>query len=405
MVRKNKQSMFFYRLTQFISWFVAVFIFRRKFLRNEIKGKRGPFVVIANHQASLDFTNLIGATRTPMTFVISRSFYDTLPVKGIMRRIGVIPKQQFQTTLHDLKEMKRVIEEGRILVLYPAGLMCEDGLSTPIPAGTYQFLKWIGADIYVAKTSGTYFATPKWGKGIRSGRTYLDIYRLFAKEEIADMDMQTVKEKTNAALYFDAYREQEDYNVRYKGADNIEGLENVLYMCHHCLTEHHMRVKEKNIIYCEACGYEQQCDSYSFLHHSGDVGEELRYVSDWSRLIYSELKEQILQGSIDHLCAETDIYMIDPQKNKFVEVGSGWVHLSDNGFLLYGNANGKEIGEHIPISSFASLPFRPGRHLELQHGDVIYRCALCDGQLVMKFINMVKIFYELHVEQREQVHS
>ncbi|MBQ9740016.1 MAG: YscO family type III secretion system apparatus protein, partial [Kiritimatiellae bacterium] len=50
----------------------------------------------------------------------------------------------------------RIDEEG-ILVIYPAGLMSDDGTSTPIPAATYSFLKWIKADIYMAKTIGTYF--------------------------------------------------------------------------------------------------------------------------------------------------------------------------------------------------------------------------------------------------------
>ena len=48
----------------------------------------------------------------------------------------------------------------------------------------------------------------------------------------------------------------------------------------------------------------------------------------------------------------------------------------------------------IPITNFASLPFKPGKHLEVQHGEKIYRCVLKDGHLAMKFINMVKIFYE-----------
>ena len=73
-MRYTKPNLFIYRLAQVISWFVATFIFRRKILRNEIRGKQGAYVVIANHQAALDFVNLIGATRRPMSFVISKSF-------------------------------------------------------------------------------------------------------------------------------------------------------------------------------------------------------------------------------------------------------------------------------------------------------------------------------------------
>ena len=50
-------------------------------------------------------------------------------------------------------------------------------------------------------------------------------------------------------------------------------------------------------------------------------------------------------------------------------------------------AKGEEIDISVPVSNLASLPFKPGRHIELQHGDDIYRCVLSDGKLAMKFIN------------------
>jgi len=183
----KKPNLFFYRLAQVASNIVAKLIFKRSFLRNELKGKKGPYIVIANHEAALDFVNLIGATSQRMSFVISNSFYNTLPIKKIFDKIGVIPKQQFQTSVRDLKMMKAVIDAGQPLVIYPAGLMCEDGLSTPIPSATYKFLKMMKTDIYVARTTGTYFVTPKWAKGIRPGRTYMDIYKLFSKEELKEL--------------------------------------------------------------------------------------------------------------------------------------------------------------------------------------------------------------------------
>ena len=262
-MKYKRPNLFYYRLTQCVSWFVSTFIFQREILRNEIDGKQGPFVVIANHQAAFDFVNLIGITKRPMTFVISNSFYHSLPVKEIIDELGMIPKQQFQTTFEDIKKMKAVIENGEVLVLYPCGLMCEDGISTPIPSATYKFLKMLNADIYVAKTSGTYFAMPKWGKGFRPGKTYMDIYKLFSKEDLAALNIEEIKEKTDDAILFDAYREQETFKIKYKNSDNIEGLENVLYMCPHCKTEFSMHIKNKHTIYCESCGYEETGDDYS----------------------------------------------------------------------------------------------------------------------------------------------
>ena len=397
MRKKNKirrQSLFFYRLAQVASWFVAVFVFRRKLLRNEIRGKKGPFVVIANHEAQYDFVNLIGATAVPMTFVISESFYNTLPVKGVMDRIGVIPKQQFHTGIRDIRRMKATVEAGRILVIYPAGLMSEDGLSTPIPAATYAFLKWLGVDVYVARSEGTYFAMPKWSKGTRRGRTFLDIYKLFSAEDLAELDEETVRERTYEALFFDAYREQERRLVKYRDGNNVEGLENVLYKCPHCGTEFSVAAENTDTLRCTACGFAERCDEYGFLHKISRGGKEIRYVSDWSRRIYNELRQSMESGEEGTLSSETSIHLINKSKYKFCEEGRGTLTLSAEGFRLQGTLRGEAIDLAIPTTHFASLPFSPGKYLELQYGKEIYRCVLDDGRLAMKFVHLVKLYYE-----------
>ena len=391
----KKPNLLCYRIAQIAAWLVATFVFRRKILRNEIKGKKGPFVVIANHQAALDFVNLIGATRRPMSFVISNAFFNTLPIRGFLTRMGVIPKQQFQTTVRDMKRMKAVIDHGEPIVIYPAGLMCEDGLSTPIPAATYKFLKWLDADVYVAKTSGTYFAMPKWTSGFRPGRTHLDIYKLFSREELKDLDLGQVKSRADEALLFDAYREQETFRVKYSNGSNIRGLEHVLYQCPHCLAEFSVEAVEKDRLRCSACGYEQGSDAYGFLHKTSSHGEELRYVSDWSLGIYGRLKEKLLSGEVADLSTPMTIRMIDYARKKFMDVGHGTLSLNARQFTIDGVIREQPVSLAVSIAGVPTLPFKPGKYLEVQDGNDIYRCVPEDGRLVMKFINMVKIFHEL----------
>lgn len=397
-MKSVKQNKLYYRIAQVISRFISRFIFKRRILRNEIKGKKGPYLIIANHECALDYLNLIGASITPMTCVISNSFFNTLPIKGFLRKMGVIPKQQFQTHLDDIKKMKSVINAGRVLVIYPAGLMTENGLSTPIPDATYRFLQWLKTDVYVARTTGSYFVMPKWGKGLRPGRTHLDIYKLFSCEELAGMEIGDIRKKADEAMLFDAYREQEEMQVRYRHGDRIEGLENVLYMCPHCRREMTMRVRDEHTIYCTECGYAETSDEYGFLHLDGEAGEEIRYVSDWSRMIYADLRERILAGTDGEISTVGRIAMIDEKKKKYADVGEGSVSLSKDGFHFVGRIHGNEVDTVIPITAFASLPFSPGKHFEIQHGDDIFRCYPEDGRIVMKIINIVKIYYELSIE-------
>lgn len=391
----KKPNPFFYGAVRTASWLAAKCVFRRKVLRNEIKNATGPYVVIANHQCALDFVNLIGLTRRRMSFVISSSFYSTLPLRRVVDGLGLIPKQQFQTVPRDLKRMKEVIDAGQPLVIYPAGLMCEDGLSTPIPSATCKFLKWLGADIYVARISGSYFAMPKWGKGLRPGRTTLDVYKLLDREQLAATPLPELKRLTDEALLFDAYREQETRRDRYLNCADIRGLEQVLYLCPHCGAEHTIQMQDRDTLFCTACGFTQQSDEFGFLHKTTGPGEEVRYVSDWSLHIREAQRQALRQQPERELVTEARIRMIAPGEHKFVDAGEGTVRLSARHLHLEGTANGQPLALSLPLVNIPSLPFSPGKHFEIQHGDTIYRCLPQDGRTVMKLIRTLQLFHEM----------
>lgn len=394
--RTIKQCRLSYAFFKLLANIVAKFKFKRKFLRNELRGKKGPMVVISNHAAALDFVNLIGATRRPMHFVISSSFYRTLPFKGIVRRLGLIPKQQFQTTLGDMRSMKHVIDDGKILVIYPTGLMSDDGGAQPLPVATYQFLKWLKADVYMAKNIGTYFSMPKWREdGMRGGRTFIDIYKLFDADELDHTDLSLIQAKLDKALSFDAYEEQEELLIKYKRNRNIKGLENILYQCPHCGKEYTVQVKNKSTIYCEECGFAETADAYQFLHKASAFGEEIRHPSKWSNLIRENIKKQIEQGELSTLTTPVKIQTIPEGKCRFENVGKGTLTLCAEHFNITGLLGGTPTELTVPILQFASLPYKPGSYIELQHGADIYRCWPENGRIVTKLIHMVELFYEL----------
>jgi len=397
-MRYQKPNLFVYRVAQAISWIAATLIFRLKVGRNDIKNKDGAFLVIANHQCALDFVNLIGATKRPMTFVLSKSFFSTLPIQGILKKMGIIPKQQFQTTVADMKKMKAVVEAGQPLVIYPAGLMCEDGLSTPVPKATYKFLKWMNVDVYMARTEGSYFVMPKWSKKLHPGRTDMDITLLFTKEELAALSLDEIRERTDAVLLYDAYRDQERHPYAYAACEDIQGLENVLYMCPHCGSEHTVQVRDKSIIICTACGFTETMDARGFFHCE-DKEKEIRYVSDWSKQIYEAMAKKLREDDSVRIQADVTFRMVDETKHKMVDVGEGSVLLKRGSITLTGTIRGRETNLEVPIVGIPALPFSPGKHLEVQHGENIYRCVFKDGKPVMKFINMLKAFYCL--EQAE----
>ena len=394
----QKPNRVVYRFAQGVSWVAAKALFHLEIGRNDIKNKEGAFLVIANHQCALDFVNLIGATSRPMTFVLSKSFFSTLPIQGVLKKMGIIPKQQFQTTVSDMKKMKAVVEAGEPLAIYPAGLMCEDGLSTPVPKATYKFLKWMNVDVYMARTEGSYFVMPKWSKKLRPGKTQMDISLLFAKEELGKLGLEEIQKRTDAVLLYDAYRDQEQHPYHYAGCEDIRGLEHVLYQCPHCGNEYTMQVTDKSVITCSACGFSQTMDKQGFFHCE-DREKEIRHVSDWSRNIYRQMEQALENDPAMQMQADVIFRMVDEKKHKMVAVGEGNILLKRGSITLSGTIHNEAVELEVPILGIPALPFTPGKHLEVQHGERIYRCMFKDSRPVMKCINMIKALYRL--EQTE----
>lgn len=382
-----------YALARTAAWPVSKLLFRPKVLRNEMRGKKGPYVVIANHECALDFVNLINMCDRRMTFVFSQAFYSTLPLQKIFDRMGVIHKQQFQTTVCDLRRMKAVIDAGEPLLIYPAGLMTEDGVSTPIPEATWSLFSFLDADVYMARTYGSYHVMPKWSGRFRPGRTYMDVYKLFDRQELHTLTPDEIRARASEALYYDAYADQEKCMVPYSGGDNVEGLENVVYQCPVCHEKYSITAKG-NTLRCGKCGATVTADRYGFLHGNGAP----KHISDWARDIHARLEKDLSGSEVFSL--KCVIHTIDKARHKFRETGSGTVTLTSKDITMSGTDGGKPLYFCQNILTYPSLAFTAGSFFDLQNGHDIYRCYPEDGKIVMEFVNTVRLWHRQAAERK-----
>ena len=392
----KKPSVFFYGIFRIVSLIASKFLFNLKVIRNEIKNKKGAYVVIANHESSIDFINLCACNRNRMHFVISNSFYQSLPVNPALKAAGVIPKQQFQTAMEDLKKMKAVLDNNMPLVIYPAGLMSEDGIATPIPKGTGKLLRWFNVDVYVAKTTGSYFTNPKWGKcGFRKGRITLDIYKLYDKGELTSYNEKDIQNTIESLLDYNSYEYQEKELVKYKKGDNVEGLENVLYKCPKCNKEFFMK-SDGNKLFCTSCNNLAIADKYGLLHQGNEESVIYKKVCDWSSFIKNDLYKEIEEDLYYKMVGHGKIAMINSKKHKFEEVGEADITLERSVFKLKGTLNNEEFNKEISIKEIFLFPFSPGRHFEIQDGKTIYRIYLDNGVEATKWMNALRIIYQMN---------
>lgn len=404
MKKKTKKSYrrpnrFIFGLARTISRFLCRFVINAKVVRNELEGKTGRCVIIANHESVIDVLPAYTVVPPKTHFVVSKAMMQSMPIAPLMEMCGAIGKNQFQTSALDMRRMKAVLDHDEPLMLYPAGLMTESGASTPIPLATAKVLKWFKADIYVARVNGTYLTNPKWAKVKRKGEITIELYKLASQEEFNALSDEDAARLVTDHLSFDAYRHNDEKKVYYKNGDNVEGLEHVLYKCPSCGSEFTMWVRGKNKLCCEECGYTVKSDNYGILSLVGDGEPIYKYPSDWHNYIEESVYEFVKEHPNFYYETQAEIHAINEKKHRYEPIGKGTISFDFDKFVMSGVIRGKDFVEEIPTHAFPILPFRPGAYFEIQHGENIYRIIPNNPNIVMKWIFTLKATFRLKHEE------
>ncbi len=382
-------------LARGISRFLCRFFYNVKILRNDLEGKSGRYVIIANHESIIDVLPAYTVVPPKTHFVVSKAMMDSMPIAPLMEMCGAIGKNQFQTSALDMRRMKSVLDHNETLMFYPAGLMTESGTSTPIPIATAKVLKWFNTDIYVAKVNGTYLTNPKWAKVKRRGKITIELYKLASKEEFAALSDEEAAALVVEHLSFDAYRENDKQKVYYKNGDNVEGLQHVLYKCPLCEREFTIKVRNKNKLHCTNCGYTVKSDNYGILSLVGGGAPIFNYPSDWHAYIEESVYDHVKAYPNFYYEMHAKIRTINEKKHRYETVGEGTITLSFDKFVIDGVIDGMPYVDEISTTTFPILPFRPGAYFEIQHNDHIYRIVPDNPAIVMKWIFTLKSTFRL----------
>ena len=379
-----------YGIVRLVSKLACKLVFPLKVGRNELAGTSGRRILICNHEAAIDFLPVYATLKERCHMVASNSIVMSIPVVApLAKRMGVICKNQFQTTITDMRAMKLAVDNGALLVIFPAGMMTESGTSTPIPRATAKALKWLDADVYVGKVGGTYLTSPKWSKVRRKGQITLDIYKMADREEFAALSIEQAEEMVDEHLAFDAYRANEVNQIAYKKGDNVEGLEQVLFRCPVCGEDFTVRA-ENNRLFCTECDFMLESDAYGLLHDPNGGEPMFRYPSDWYAKIEGEIGALVAADPGYEFSTMADIYKINPKKHRYEKAGRGNVSMTFERFTISAQLFGEDFYQEIPTAPFPILPFRPGKHFEIQVGRDIFRIVPDDGRTVMQWILVLK---------------
>lgn len=257
----------------------------------------GPALVICNHVTELDFFFAARVFKTPMNFVIGRGLLQN-PLLGyfLVNIMGAIPKQKGTSDPSTTMAMLRRLRQGRNVCLFAEGNTTFNGRTGPFPAATGGLLRVVGASLVILRIEGAYFALPRWGRGIRRGRTAVRVAGVYTKEQLAGMSAEEVNAVLEQGLQEDAYKRQESEQVTYYGKNTAEGLEHALYLCPACHAQNSLNGYGDRLV-CGACKTEAAFTPQGYLKG----GFRFETIADWTDWQREELKHALAQDRIEDL--------------------------------------------------------------------------------------------------------
>ena len=359
-----------------IAYFISTLVFIFKGVRIKKINKLGkqvdaPSIVLCNHGAFADFAyaGRMIYRRRP-NFIVARLYFYKKTLGNLMRSYGCFPKSMFAADLESAKNCLRVLKGGGVLAMMPEARLSTVGKFEDIQESTYSFLQKAGVPIYTIKITGDYFASPKWGDGLRRGsKVFAELDILLTKEEVAAMTPEEIKAKVEERLYYDEFEWiKTQPKIKYKRKTLAEGLENILTRCPVCKGKYTITTKGHTVS-CEKCGKLATLDNrYSFLD-----GAPFKNFAEWYEWQREEIKREIAEDENYTLTSPVELLMHSEDGKKMLRsAGTGVCTLDRSGLNYKGTKDGEDFEISFPIGQIYKLLFGAGENFEIYSGSEIY---------------------------------
>ena len=314
-----------------------------------------PYILLANHESFFDFYYLsqMDHPRNP-TYLVNK-FYATRPIlRTVARKGGFLSKKLFTPDVGATLGIRRAVQEGWPIVIFPEGRLSPDGRSNPIVEPAGRFYRRLGADLVLVKLRGSYFAAPKWRRRSYRATVRITVERVIKQDELRALRDDELDEIIRDTLWCDASAETV---CRYPQRDKAEGLEKLLYRCPDCGALYATRTRGC-VFRCAACGAAHRLgEDYRFEDGAGSIGDFYARIAEAER---AELDALDLRAAV-----KTKVF--DAQGRR-ARVERGVCRLTPEGFSY---ACG-EKSYFVPIGKLPALAFSCGEEFELYLEDELH---------------------------------
>ena len=324
-----------------------------------MKGIRPPYVLLCNHNAFMDFKVATVATFPHRAnYVVAIDGF--IGREKLLRNVGCICKRKFTSDLTLIRQLRRVIENGDIAMIYPEARYSLCGTTAVLPESLGKLCRLLKVPVVTLICRGHHVNSPFWNlheRGVKP--TEAEMKLLFTPEELSELSPEEVNRRIVEAFQYDDFAWQKARGIRTPYRDRAKGLHKVLYQCAACGTEHRM-TSEGCRLRCQACGKEWEMSELGEL--KAVKGEtEFCHIPDWYEWERENVRREVAAGTYSSGVLPVTVDTL-PNALRFIRLGEGTLVHDMNGFTVRGtDGDGDPFEMRKPVPSLYSC------HIEYEY--------------------------------------
>ena len=299
-----------------------------------MEGLKPPYMLLSNHMHFIDFELAAMATWPhPVSNVVS---IDGYVIKFfLLEWIGAIATRKFTTDIHLVKSIRKVLQRGDILAMYPEARYSPCGTTAFLPDSLGKLIRMNKVPVVAVVHHGNHLYAPFWNfRNKRKVPFHTVFTQILTAGQVKTMSVDKINAALRQALQYDDYRYQKENGIRVTEPYRAEGLHKVLYQCPHCKEEFKMDSKGAEL-FCTACGKRWTWQEDGYLK-ANDGETEFDHIPDWFSWERQQVKEQIERGTYAFE-DQVQVYSL-PRVWRYIPLGKAKLtHDPENGFRLEGH--------------------------------------------------------------------
>lgn len=334
-----------------------------------IENLSGPFILLCNHNAFLDFKiayRLLG--KRYANFVVAIDGY--IGREWLLRDVGCICKRKFTSDPVLVRKLKKVVDRGDVPVIYPEARYSLCGTTALLPRSLGQMIKLYKVPVATLICHGHHINSPFWDTSHERGIAYdeAEYSLLLTREDVAAMSADEINAKLVEAFQYDDFAWQRENHVRVDDKNRADGLHRVLYQCPHCGTEYRMTSAGTKLS-CTSCGKVWHMDEYGVLA-AEDGDTEFSHIPDWYEWERANVRREVAEGRYSSGTLSVTVESL-PNAKRFIKLGKGEMIHDMNGFRVKLLEPPEDETASIELSAAETYSVHIEYRYLFKHGDCV----------------------------------